>query len=328
MQNYCIIIHLPALGKMSIVLWWCIGFLFATTGSSFQPTIQPSTFRIGAQFDRSIYLFESSPSSSTSATVGEGEDTASSSSGQQQQASSSETSAATLTLRGQIEVESQPLPYLSNELVEEFLKDPKNRDLLVTAGGNRGPVNEVPLSNDTEQLWRTKCDVVGSKYPVSGDKILCVTTPGMNFPGLTVVSEAQIGVKWIEEDGDSTPGSFEFTGLAQEATPSGFKPMVWIYNQLTGANKPNKGESTSFSSLTKIGYRRQEGGESIVFTSFTDVTIQIRFPPFLLKILPSNKEKTEEVGSKSVKASIEKDALESMAALEASYSNFVKEKGG
>ena len=81
------------------------------------------------------------------------------------------------------------------------------------------------------------------------------------------------------------------------------------------ANQNNQ----SALSVTKIGYQTVNNGSEIVFTADSSLVINVNFPAFLLKILPTNKDKAEESGSKSITRVLEKDVKASLKAFQKAY---------
>ena len=93
---------------------------------------------------------------------------------------------------------------------------------------------------------------------------------------------------------------------------------------MTGAGKDGKdnGENTDVSSFARVSYVPVDDN-NMRFVLEATVSIAIKFPAFLLKILPTNKEKAEESGAKSISKSIEKDITKSLAAFEQAYESHI-----
>jgi hypothetical protein len=226
----------------------------------------------------------------------------------------------TLNLKGETSVKTKPLQPSAPEKLFEFLRLDEHRNLLVTAGGTR-PKEVVEPTPELLEQWKKACDVVGSSYPSGNDEILKVKTGGVSFPGLTVTSIANIGSKFLV-DPESAKPFYEFTLVGDEQIVTGLAPIVWIFNQLTGAGKKDGKEGTSTSSLSRVTYE-QSDDDKIVFKIDSSLRVDVKFPAILLKILPTSKEQTEATGGSSLVKALEKDVVKSMSALESAYEKWI-----
>jgi hypothetical protein len=206
------------------------------------------------------------------------------------------------------------LPSVPKDQIAAFFKAPENRNLLATAGGKR-KCEELEVTPQLLEDWKRACDDVGSEYPDENDSIIAVRTGGIDFPGLTLVSLAKIGIKIIDEPSLR----IEFTMIGDEQTVTGLLPVVWIFNKLIGAGGK---DGTSARSLTVVTYSQTKDWETL-FTSDVNLSIMVKFPAILLKILPTNKEKTEETGGKAITKTVTKDVQESMNAYEEAYLKWI-----
>jgi len=226
-----------------------------------------------------------------------------------------------LELKGVVEVSSNPLSGLSSEKMTSFFESKELRNMLVTAGGKR-PCEELPATEDILEQWKEACETVGAQVPGESDCALSVKTGGIDFPGLHLVSKANIGAKFIQEPSPR----YEFVLIGDEQSVKGLPPVVWVYNKLTGSGDDGeKSESsTSTSSLTTIAYDETEDGKTII-KSNASLSVAVNFPSILLKILPTNKEKAEETGGKALCKTLEKDVVASLEAVEKAYMKCVDE---
>lgn len=223
---------------------------------------------------------------------------------------------ATLTLDGDALVSTDPLPFVSDEFLASFLQDTSNRNLLASAGGER-PIKEIQLTADLLKTWRNACEDLGAQIPDETDSVIKVRTSGINFPGLKLESTAVIGIK---EDSSNENQVYEFVLVGDENKVKGFPPVVWIFNKLTGSEGSGKadGNNQSASSLTTLAYKKISESE-VCFTTTSRLVVKVKFPAFLLKILPTNKEKAEESGAKSITKVLEKDVNLAVKAFEKAY---------
>lgn len=228
---------------------------------------------------------------------------------------------STLVLTGKLCLSTKPLPSCTPTQILQFLQTPENRNMLLTSGGER-PAEELELTPKLLSQWKTACDTVGSKYPDSDDVILSIITPGINFPGLKITSRSKIGTKFILES-EPYKSYYEFTGVADETSVEGLKPVVWIYNMLTGAGQKDEKSRTSISSLTRFSCEKT-GDQTVVFKTDVFLSVCIKFPAILLKIIPTNKEKAEETGGKAIVKAIEKDVIKALSGIEKAYQKMLE----
>lgn len=226
-----------------------------------------------------------------------------------------------LTLAAKIKLTSQPLPLKEGEeQLQRFFQLPEHRNLLVTAGGKR-PCDEIELTPELVQEWKTACEgVAASQTPNENDTAVLVKTGGIDLPGLHLVSLTKIGVKLIEKTEARSP-QYEMTLIGDERTVKGLPPVVWIFNKLTGASSGGEGGTTT-KSLTTVRYEITDNSK-VVFQTDSFLSITVKFPAVLLKILPTNKEKAEETGSKAITKAVQKDLEASMKSFEEAYLKWI-----
>jgi hypothetical protein len=228
---------------------------------------------------------------------------------------------STLTFAGKLCLSTKPLPSSTPEKILRFLQTPEHRNMLMTSGGER-PVEELELTPTLLSEWKTACDTVGAKHPNSDDVIVSIITPGIHFPGLKITSRAKIGTKFILES-EPYKSYYEFTGVADETTAEGLKPVVWIYNTLTGAGKKDEKLRRSFNSLSRFSCEKT-GDDTVVFKTDVFLSVGIEFPAILLKILPTNKEKAEKTGGQAIVKALEKDVAKALSKIEEKYQKMLE----
>merc|ERR1712194_367184 len=97
-----------------------------------------------------------------------------------------------------------------------FFESMEVRNLLVTAGGKRH-CEELSASEDVLEEWKAACGVVGAQAPDESDSPLSVKTGGIDFPGLHLVSKANIGSKLVQEPSPR----YEFVLIGDKQTVTG-----------------------------------------------------------------------------------------------------------
>lgn len=216
-----------------------------------------------------------------------------------------DTSDATLVFRADYVYESEPAPLVSPERMLDFFRDSKNRDCLVTAG-DRLESHTLDTTNELLEKWKSKASTLGAVEPDASDAIINVRTGRIHFPGLNVDTTSLIGTKLILPPESISFPNYEFILIQDKRNVSGFKPIVWMYNRLMAPSK-KEGRDTTPSSLTRVFALPSEDGKTVKFETHTFLEVQVSFPAFLLKIIPSSKEKAEEQGNEALKKALKKD---------------------
>jgi len=130
-----------------------------------------------------------------------------------------------------------------------------------------------------------------------------------------------------DDDDDDSPCLVEYqlVYIKDEQYVDGPRVLVWIFNKLTGKNSntgsgngnsgssigsgsdaPSNSKQQSVSSFSRF-YVNITNDKMAIFKIESMLDIAIKFPTFLLKILPVSKEKAEEQGSASVMKTLVKD---------------------
>lgn len=211
---------------------------------------------------------------------------------------------------------SDPVPASTPQQVFEFFQQTAQRDCLVTAGNQRD-VEVTETSDALLEEWKKGCQQLGAiGEPDNSDAILKVSTGGINFPGITLTSNAYIGAKLLEPTDTNFP-VFEFVLVKDEQSVTGLKPAVWLFDKLVGANDENKNSNKPLS-LSRVTAVPTEDGQ-IIFQSAANLTIKVKFPKLLLRLLPVSKEKAEEQGAAAVGKTLEKDLTNALQVMREAY---------
>lgn len=230
--------------------------------------------------------------------------------------STSSSSMMTLNFLGETEITSQMAPSSTNKSLRGFFSLPQSASLLLK-GARNNELNELEnIDADLLKQYKIMCGRVDASPPSSNERIFDVTTPGVKFPGLQVLSVATIGVNIVNEGG--LP-SYEFVLIRDSTYAKGNRLFVWFFNKITGKDKEDnaKTDQTTFS-LTKI--RVVQEGNGIAFQSIANLGIQIRFPAFLMKAIPgASQEKFESQGGVSLRKALEDDIPDALALFREEY---------
>lgn len=207
---------------------------------------------------------------------------------------------------------SDPVPKLSEDeldqkYLDQFFRQKETLQLVLGgAAGNKVEQVDNDILLENMDRWVEQCTFFSSLNPTisNGDGIYSVDTSGISFPGLIVSSVALIGVTVSPADNQC-----QFVLISTEQVVKGSKLLVWIFNKLTGNTKTPDGDNSqqAIRSLSQLTFRPISDQDTAIFLLQTSLEISLKFPSFLLKILPVSKEKAEEQGSASVLKTLEKD---------------------
>jgi hypothetical protein len=215
------------------------------------------------------------------------------------------TNDSTLVFRADYVYESDTAPLVSPERMLNFFRDAKNRDCLCTAGGQK-EAQTIDTTDELLEKWKDRASTLGAVEPDSSDVIINVQTGRIHFPGLTVDTTSVIGSKLIVPAESSSFPNYEFILIQDKRKVDGLRPIVWTFNRLMALSK-KEGRDTTPLSLTRVFALPSEDGKDVTFKTETFLEVRVSFPAFLLKILPTSKEKTEAQGGEAVKKVLKKD---------------------
>lgn len=213
---------------------------------------------------------------------------------------------ASLVLRADYVGQSKLAPVTSQEAMIDFFRDPKHCACLISAGNTRES-HTVRVTDELLQRWKRRATSLGASEPETSDNIISVRTGGIRFPGVTVESTSLIGSKLILPTESTGFPSYEFVLIQDQREATGLRPIVWIYNQLTGAGNTEREKDAAPMSLSRVAPCPTEDGENVTFKIDSFLEIRIKFPVVLLKILPVSKEKAEAQGADAVIKVLKKD---------------------
>lgn len=191
-----------------------------------------------------------------------------------------------------------------HEKIHEFFAIPESASLLLRGSNNNEIVEITNVDDDLRQAYLQQCKKVDASVPTDDDLFYDVTTSGVRFPGLQIMSIATIGTKVIKEGHAGFP-AYEFVLIRDSTFAKGNRVFVWFFNKVTGKDKDNKREDQTTQSLNRIRVLPMEDG-SIAFECNANLSISIKIPAVLMKIIP-NKEKAEKTGGESLCATLNGD---------------------
>lgn len=221
-------------------------------------------------------------------------------------------SKAELRFVGKFQTSSEPLPYKSKKDVMGFFQCPNNRNMFVTAGGKR-ECDAVEMTETILENWTRLCAAEeGCVLPIATDEVFTVKTGEVHFPGLTLVTSATMGMKLVEQK--SSHPTYQVTMIGDDRQVTGLRPVVFLFNKLTGGNSGSANNTSTTHIICDFTSKNE-----VIFRTDTEITIRVKFPAMLMKLLPISKEKAEEEGSQSISKAVSKDVAESMRSFEEAY---------
>mmetsp|Transcript_9911 Transcript_9911/g.12600 ORF Transcript_9911/g.12600 Transcript_9911/m.12600 type:complete len:280 (-) Transcript_9911:187-1026(-) len=199
--------------------------------------------------------------------------------------------------------EPAPLPDNGKDINDFFNQKEKRRVLLEGSGEHLVTPIEKPTP-EIRQRWKKEAKIMGSTPPSSDDNMYLVTIKGVNFPGIKMNTIATIGTKVML---NSDFPEYQATMAMSDTKPEGLRPLVWVVNKLTGASTEMLYEDQTTHSFTRV--RAEVNNGEVIFKAESNLVVDLKFPSFLLKILPASKEKVEEQGSEALQKALEKDVV-------------------
>ena len=227
----------------------------------------------------------------------------------------------TLNLIGNTVVSSEPTKYNNNRSMDDFFALPRTAELLLQ-GSKNNTIHEITnIDSDLYEQYRRNCEIFNASLPSSSDRIYNVTTSGVRFPGLHVMSIVTIGIKLI-----STPTfpSYEIVLIRDSNYAEGNPLFLWFFNKVTGNDKIIKGGSaykkvqTAFS-INRISIVPHEN-DMISFQGNASLSLLMQFPSILFNALPgASKEKSERTGGKYLTKALDDDLTAALEGLRNEY---------
>jgi hypothetical protein len=245
-----------------------------------------------------------------------------------------------LIFEGTFEYESELLPLSTTSSPRDLLNfflNPNNRDLVIKGGGN--PTETIPPSRELYDEWTSQSQVVDSTPPDGRDEeILAVYSDVHIAPGLSISAVSYTGCKVLTDPRNSLP-FYEFTLVKEDYEGKGSRPMVWVFNRITGKTPSSKqqqrdhlssstkaavaaettpqparghdGSSRTYA-LSRVTIERDTNEEGCRVCYYGHVKVVSKLPKGLLNILPLPKRSVEAKVSKSIVNQLEKEGIQSI----------------
>lgn len=216
----------------------------------------------------------------------------------------------TLNFSGETVITSDLAAVDNNKPLQDFFALPHAAPLILRGSKNNTVIEVENVDIELFKQYQENCKRSDISSPTPDDRIYDVTTAGVQFPGLKVMSVVTVGVKMVSTTSD-LPG-YELVLIRDQTYAEGGRLFVWFFNKVTGKNKNNKDElspgkeQTTFS-VNRISVVPKENG-MISFEANANLSILIQFPSFLMKAIPgASKEKLEKTAGESIQKTLEDD---------------------
>jgi hypothetical protein len=225
-----------------------------------------------------------------------------------------------LVFDGSCTLVSDPLPAnVTSEQLAKFMRQERTRALFFSAGGTR-PVENYEMTSNLRTMWEEiAIDYfqAPSLLPHENDSIISCDSI-IQFPGVLLTTTALNGIK-IQDDKQSGFPIYTVVGFAERQRVEGTRPVVWLFNQLTGLDKKEKGAfyPTSARACSEISII--DKGESFAFQFNVNLKVVTKVPKVLVRLLPTSKEHVEEQGSIAVANALSKDLKATLVHVQASF---------
>lgn len=215
---------------------------------------------------------------------------------------------------------SAPLPRKEKPLGDFFAAD-EYRDCLCCGSGNVLAEPCTTAGPDLMARWSKEAARTHAAQPTANDKIIQLTL-STDFLVFTMTAVAMIGCKLLQPPKENPLRSpeYQFTLIREEFGADGPPPLLWIFNQLTGAGRAKKEDSGQYNhAFFRVKAVPTDGGQRVAFQGSLTTEINIRFASALLSILPVAKEIIEEHGCSALKKNMRRDVPPGMDKFRSAY---------
>ena len=219
----------------------------------------------------------------------------------------------------------------TSKSLQAFFFDERIRNKILAGSDNHVEKLASP-SRSLFRNWQEETTRNGFVPPSTKDPILKVTSTGISFPGLALRLVATVGCKKVVRN--DTCG-LQITLLCNELKAEGPKPLVWVFNELTGAEKkpdqrkphanlfPGRPDSRFTTHSTNTVTAELNAKDGVVFRSAAKLVIDVSFPSIFLNILPVSKETAERQGSEAILKVVSRDIGPCLDELRREYSELM-----
>eukprot|EP00429_Kryptoperidinium_foliaceum_P005298 CAMPEP_0176010668 /NCGR_PEP_ID=MMETSP0120_2-20121206/4888_1 /TAXON_ID=160619 /ORGANISM="Kryptoperidinium foliaceum, Strain CCMP 1326" /LENGTH=304 /DNA_ID=CAMNT_0017343509 /DNA_START=104 /DNA_END=1015 /DNA_ORIENTATION=+ len=211
----------------------------------------------------------------------------------------------------------------------QFFKHREHRNHLLKGGGN--PTEEQTIDARVLEAWSARSRVVSSAPPMpfhlhheqeGHHSVVAIYSTVPIIPGLFIKAVSFMGCRLLSHPQTLLP-MYEFTLIEDQYQPHGKKPLVWLYNKVTGDSTSAMVQECSMTAGgggRTVGSRSTDGlfrmtleprDKTLRLSYFSMVKVSCSLPKRLLKILPLSKQRLEDKISASMAKQIQSEVMES-----------------
>lgn len=227
-----------------------------------------------------------------------------------------------LEFEGSFRSNTHPLPNTSADRVIAFFRDPDHRDLVLKGGGN--PTEQIPPTPELYEEWRIQARIVQSEPPSPNDPILAISSKVPLLPGLCISATSYMGCKFLQNPSTLLP-IYEFTLIKDVYAAQGSKPLVWIFNRMTGVGGDGD-SSRKTHALSRVSMEPCESGTSIIMQYSGFVKVSCSVPRALIGFLPMSKKKAQEKVSHAMVKQLEREGLASIQKFQGAFEEWLVQR--
>mmetsp|Transcript_28482 Transcript_28482/g.40810 ORF Transcript_28482/g.40810 Transcript_28482/m.40810 type:complete len:326 (+) Transcript_28482:136-1113(+) len=221
-----------------------------------------------------------------------------------------------------------PLPMPPPEkTIDEFFLSKEHRNMLFSAGAEIREIDNPPkelmdLFWNESETGRIECQMP-PRDETAVTRIVEVTNPSMPFLGVKLLSVVTVGTQLllgldgngqIKANNSLGLPEFQFTLLDSFFIAEGPRPLVWLFQKITGRQeskdfsekKSGQGNRIGTKGFTRIRTEMTEDGR-VKFCTKARLESILRIPRLMVRLLPTSVENMEKQGSATLHNAIEKD---------------------
>ena len=242
----------------------------------------------------------------------------------------SSSSMMTLNFQGNTCITSKQAALVEGMPLHEFFALPQSAPIILRGSKNNRVKETIDAAAATTTLmerYKVNCGKVNASTPSGDERIFEVTTSGVKFPGLQVISIVIIGVKLVISN--TGYPCYEMVLIQDSTRAEGNRLFVWFFNKVTGkdSSTAKTSEQTTFS-LNRIS-AVAKGSDMIAFEANANLNLKLQFPTLLMKAIPgASKEKFEKTGGESLRKALEDDLPAALESFRQEYTRWLKKNEG
>jgi len=243
-----------------------------------------------------------------------------------------------VTFRATKLASTPPVHLPTAKAVEDFFATDEYRDILFSGGSD---VQKIDHPSETlMQIFKRESSALPGNFETGlcaeelKSVVVQIDSP-VKFPGLLVSTVVTMGAQLLllPQNGDDKAmyPEYRFVLLESNMKADGPRPLVWLFNKLTGSGDTKKGNTgdtddvlpqPTTSSSTRTWAEPAEDNK-VIFRTNSQLTTKINIPSVMMKLLPVKLEKFEEQGSASLQKVLDKDVEPALVLFHKAYTKWI-----